>query len=169
MARSYTDHEKARAYVRLMTNDGNVYKTSKELGMPIGTLRSWKESWDENGPPRKIEKMVDGELNTFIMQAEEVIDLSFDRLKELIPDADVKNIGALGTMIGILSDKVTRAKGLPTHKTEVVHKLPSPEEFKIGLAQYAKTMRELQVNREVEIHDVEIVREQPEGLPSPKE
>jgi hypothetical protein len=152
-----------------MTNEGNVYKTAKELGMPQNTLRAWRDSWEENGPPKKIEKMVEGEINAFIMQAEEVIDLSLERMKALIPETDVKNIGALGTIVGILNDKVTRAKGLPTHKTEVVHKLPSPDEFKIGLAQYAKTMRELQKNREVEIHDVEIIREQPEGLPKPKE
>jgi hypothetical protein len=72
-------------------------------------------------------------------------------------------------MIGILSDKVTRAKGLPTNKTEVVHRLPDKQELEKVLAQYTSTMREEQERRTAQVLDVEIVREQPEGLPEPKE
>lgn len=41
--RRYTPEDIATALALLEANDGNVFKTAKELGMPMSTLRLWRE------------------------------------------------------------------------------------------------------------------------------
>ena len=167
--RSYTDAEKAKVYVRLVTNEFNVRRTAREMGLPPATVKLWKLAWEDDGPPARIADYVPEIVDEFVMKSEEVIDMGLAKAKELIPELGPQQFSALGTMIGILSDKVTRAKGLPTNKTEFVQRLPDPVEFERALAQYASQMRDNQISRSAEVLDVEIIREQPDGLPQPKE
>lgn len=156
---NYNDEDKAKVYVALVGNDGNLRRTARETGISVPTLSKWKKDWDENGLPESIAGKVPKEVDAFVSKAEEVIELGLARAKQLIPELGPTQFAAIGTMIGILSDKVARAKGLPTSKTEVTHNLPDPTKLREILAEYTGIMRGETQDR-TKVLDVEVVREQ---------
>ncbi len=71
----YTDKDKARAFALLETNGGNVKRTARDLGMPISTLRRWRDEWDKDRMVPAAEDIVLA-ANDFLEDAERVRDLS---------------------------------------------------------------------------------------------
>src|SRR5512132_4142318 len=66
---TYTDEQKAQVYVALTANDGNVKRTSRETGVPEGTVRTWKNLWKSEPPAAdKVEEAA----SDFIGEAETV-------------------------------------------------------------------------------------------------
>lgn len=152
----YTDEDKARVHVLLHANDGNVKRTSRESGIPEQTVRDWKKEWDSGGVPPAVVDALDSAVDSFVGDAVRVRDLYLKRLEELAPE--VKNARDAATVIGILDDKVTRAKGLPTSRTEgVVAVLPPAEKVAELFKSYAIAAIEASTQREAEIVESEAV------------
>lgn len=157
---TYTEADKAKVYVVLSANDGNVKRTSRETGVPENTVRRWRNEFVENPPTTTAAEEAAGD---FVGEAESVRNLALERIKTLIPTSE--KINELNNTVGILTDKIDRARGLgDSRRVEHNHTLSSSEELKALMGEFLATSKELAVSREAEIVDAEIV-EQP-ALPS---
>lgn len=110
--RIYSEKDRARVYLVLESNEGNVKRTAREVNIPENTLRDWNRDWKANGIPEGFFNHAEEVQGEFVEQAEEVKFLALQRMREVIPDSN--NLQHLATTVGILDDKITRAKGLPT-------------------------------------------------------
>lgn len=127
MASKYTAADKARVYVLLTVNDRNIKRTSEETGVSRGTILNWVKSWDTNGLEPEVQQLVGESAKDYVSTAERIRTKALGELEKRIDQGEL-NGRELGIIFGILDDKITRARGLPTRRTEVAHALPSPEE-----------------------------------------
>lgn len=157
---AYSEQDKARVYVALTANDGNIKRTARETGLPESTVRNWKREFDTNPPAKEA---VETELTTgdYVGQLETVRNEALVALRKKIP---AMNGSQLGVVFGILEDKLTRARGLATERTEHTMKLPSAEELALAGQMLAQGALEAAKQRQREIAEAE-VREQP-ALPA---
>lgn len=158
----WTVEDKASAYVQWVMNERNVRKTCRETGVPHGTLRHWVKDWEENGPPEGGMNAVEHAAQGFVHQASRVRQQALSKLEELIPDAEVKQLSAVATVVGIMDDKIRLASGLATKRTETVHTLPSREDMKELMSGFVDGLVGAAESRAVEIIDGEVIEEQPE-------
>lgn len=159
----FTDAQKAAAYIALQANEGNVLRTTRETGIPQTTLRRWKDEWDRNGAPDTSDPVVAKALDDYAAEAVLVRDFALTTLKHKIPDAKP---GELITIIGVLDDKITRARGLATSRTEHTVKLPSREDLLELIGSGARQIAEATVIREEEIIDAQVVEQARRALPA---
>lgn len=164
MARAtYTDADKARVYVVLTTNEGNVKRTARDTNLPENTVRRWKKDWEENGPPT-VDDEITNAVVEYVGEMEQTRDLALKRMHERLE----KNEGTLpqiATVFGVLQDKIDRARGIGSNNTVThKHELPSPDEIRATLGALVQSVQHGHVVREEEIEDAEII-EQP-ALPA---
>lgn len=170
MARAtYTEADKAQAYVVLTTNDGNVKRTARDTGVPENTVRRWKQFWEENGPPSEEE--VEQAVGEFLDEAIELRGMALQALRAkvelLLKDPEKVKVAELTTLMGVLDDKITRAKGLATGRVDHVHSLPPGDQLVAPLLEAFKAVQQLTQQREGEvIEDAEYSVEEPKALPS---
>jgi transposase-like protein len=165
----WTDDAKAQIYVQWIANDKNVRKTSREFGIPHGTLRYWTKEWEANGPPPEIENKIMNDAYEFVHHANRVREQAMLKLEELIPDAEVKQLSAIATVIGIMDDKIRLASGLATKRTENTYVLPSKSDVKELMGAFVEGLIGTAQDRANEVIDVEVVEQPVLGLPKPKE
>lgn len=111
--RSYwTDADKARVWVCLEANEGNLKRTSDDTNIPRTTIRDFVKEWERNGgqPPASVMRIVRSAREDFVSRMEVARAMTMDRLIEIIPE--IKNAQQAATVIGILDDKITRAKNV---------------------------------------------------------
>lgn len=159
--REYSSEDKARAYVVLQTNEGNLKRTARDTGIPEPTIRRWRNEWESGGPPSL--ELVEAAVVEHVTAQEEVRDLSLQRIKERLQSEDKKEQGTLpqlATVYGILTDKIDRARGIGSHTTHE-HKLslPSPDEIRATLGALVADVQAGHLVREEEIEDAEIIEE----------
>jgi transposase-like protein len=157
----WTDEDRAAAYVIWIANEKNTRRTSRDTGVPHGTLRHWVRDWNETGPPENVMDHVDAKAYEFVSHANRVRESAMNKLEELIPQAEVKQLSAIATVVGIMDDKIRLASGLATKRTETVHTLPSREELAELMSGFAEGLVLAAQDRSAEIIDAE-VEEQPE-------
>ena len=150
----WTDDAKAQIYVQWIANDKNVRKTSREFGIPHGTLRYWTKEWEANGPPPEIENKIMNDAYEFVHHANRVREQAMLKLEELIPDAEVKQLSAIATVIGIMDDKIRLASGLATKRTENTYVLPSKSDVKELMNTFVEGLVSTAEDRAGEIIDV---------------
>lgn len=155
--RVYSDEDRARAFVALTTNGGNIKRTVRDTGIPESTLRGFIRDWEENGPPADVGKIAEiaGE---FVEDATRVRDKALAELERKIPDAKPSELVAT---VGMLSDKINMAKGLATSRSETVHALPPAEDVAQVLGAALQAALVAARERDVEIIDAEVVAELP--------
>jgi transposase-like protein len=158
----WSDQDRAAAYVLWVSNDKNVRKTSRESGIPTNTLRYWVKGWNEDGPPDAVLDEIPAQMYEFVHHANRVRQNAMDKLEELIPQAEVKQLSAIATVVGIMDDKIRLATGLATKRTETVQILPSREDMKELMGGFVDGLVGAAESRAGEIIDVE-VEEQPES------
>ena len=167
MARAtYTAEDKARAYVVLQTNEGNLKRTARDTGIPEPTIRRWRNEWASGGPPPT--DMLEEAATDIIGKAEAIQDLALQRIKERLESDSVKEQGTLpqlATVYGIVTDKIDRARGIADKRIEHVHALPSPDEIRGALTALVAGVQQGHAAREEEIEDAEILDEEPRALP----
>jgi transposase-like protein len=160
---TYAPEDKARVYVVLTANDGNVKRTARETGLPESTVSRWKREFEKNPPSTEL---VETAANDFVGEADDLRMLGLKalrgKLEQLIQSPKDVNVGQVTTMIGILTDKIDRAQGLNT-KVEHEHRLNSSD-IRDALVGFVTDMQQLARSREEEIQDAEII-EQP-ALPA---
>ena len=157
----WTDEDKAAAYVLWITNDKNVRKTCREANVPHSTFRYWVQEWEENGPPSEVIEKLPEQVYEFVHHASRVRESAMTKLEELIPEAEVKQLSAIATVVGIMDDKIRLASGLATKRTETVHTLPTRDEMKELMSGLVDGIVGAAEVRAGDIIDVE-VEEQPE-------
>ena len=162
---TYSPEDKAAVMAVLAANGGNQKRTARETGVPLATLRYWIKH-PESAPPsdEQVQAAVDG----FVEGAERIRDAALKKLGDLVTNDQV-SARDLITTLGVLDDKITRAKGLPTQRTEHQHALPSREELAGVLGAAITGMIEMAERRDDEIIDGEVVEVAPLALPSPRE
>lgn len=153
---TYSSEDKARAFVLLKANDGNLKRTARDMGVPPGTLRRWRSDW-ETEPPAVAE--VEQAANDFFEVADRLRLKALARIERMI-DADEGKMGELNAVAGTLTDKIDRARGLATSRIEHQHHLPPADELRALLVPYMQNMQRLSEARDAEIVEAEIV-EQP--------
>mgnify|MGYP006275533881 FL=1 len=166
----WTDEDKAAAYVLWITNDKNVRKTCREANVPHSTFRYWVQEWEESGPPSEVIEKLPEQVYEFVHHASRVRESAMTKLEELIPEAEVKQLSAIATVVGIMDDKIRLASGLATKRTETVHTLPTRDEMKELMSGLVDGIVGAAENRASDIIEVE-AEEQPEyaGLLENKE
>ena len=157
----WTDEDKAAAYVLWITNDKNVRKTCRDANIPHSTFRYWVQEWEESGPPDSVIDKLPEQVYEFVHHANRVRESAMNKLEELIPDAEVKQLSAIATVVGIMDDKIRLASGLATKRTETVHTLPSRDDMKELMGGFVDGLVSAAESRAIEIVDAEVVVEQP--------
>jgi transposase-like protein len=153
---TYSEQDKARAYVVLTANGGNIKRTARDTGLPESTVRNWSREFETNPPAKEA---VETELTTgdYVGQLSTVRDEALVALRKKIPSMSGQQ---LAVAFGILEDKLTRARGLATERTEHTVKLPSAEELALAGHMLAQGALDAARQRQREIVEAEI-REQP--------
>lgn len=154
---TYTEADKARIYVVLTANDGNVKRTARELGFPESTVRNFKREFETNPPSPQAVEARDIAAGDYTGDLEQIRQELATALRKQIPEMKGKD---LAVALGIVDDKLTRARGLATERTETVHRLPSAEELALAGQILAQGAIEAARQRQQEIMEAN-VREQP--------
>jgi transposase-like protein len=161
---TYTDQDKARAFSLLEMNEGNVKRTARDLGMPISTLRRWRDEWDHDRMIPAAEDIIQS-TGEFLEDAERVRDLSLVAIEAKIRKGE-GTLAQLTTVVGVLDDKIARAKGLADRVTEHRITLPSRDEIVAALSGMQQSALAAAQQRQEEIVDAEVVEQK--ALPSAK-
>lgn len=149
---SYSEQDKARVFVALTVNDGNIKRTARETGLPESTVRNWKREFETN-PPSQEAVEVEVTSGDTVGQIEQARNEALVALRKKIPSM---NGSQLGVVFGILDDKLTRARGLATERTEHTVKLPSAEELALAGQMLAQGALEAAKQRQREIAEADV-------------
>ena len=152
---SYDDATKAEAYVVLAANEGNIKRTSRDTGVPVSTLRRWRDEWTKKESLPSPEQL-DTAVGDFANKAETI---RWKALVELERQLTIANPADLIKIVGILDDKVTRAHGLADRTVEHRHVLPSAEELHQLVSGFAEATRQAALERADDIIDAEVVEQ----------
>lgn len=160
---TYRDEDKAAVLAVLAANGGNIKRTARETGIPITTVRRWSSPGSTPPPAEKVQEAVD----EFVKRAEAIREMALVKLESAVAAGEV-SARDLITVIGVLDDKLTRAKGLPTQRTEHQHALPSREELQdvIGGAIAGMIQAAERRDDEIVIDEADVVEIAPRALPS---
>lgn len=152
---TYTDEHKAAVYVALAANEGNVKRTARDTGVPISTIRRWRDEWErlDNLPePKELGEAIEN----FADKAESI---RMKALLELERQLHTAKPGDLIKIVGILDDKITRARGLADRTVEHRHVLPTADELRELVTAFAESSRQTALTRADDIIDAEIVEQ----------
>ncbi|HEX5914828.1 MAG TPA: hypothetical protein VFY54_17040 [Rubrobacter sp.] len=168
--RQYTPEDMAAVNVALRVHDGNIVRASKETGVPEQTIRNWKQKWEKSGIPSEVQEVTEKVADDIVESFENVRALAVEQLTAALRRGEVKP-RELATIIGILDDKIVRAKGLATSRQEVVHTLPDAKVAREIMQAMVRGAIEGAAQREQEILeadiiDVEVVEQAPKALPA---
>lgn len=160
---TYTDEQKAQAYVTLAANEGNVKRTARDIGVPSSTIRRWRDEWQRQESLPSHEAVTEA-MGDFADKAESI---RWKALVELERQLTTAKPADLIKVIGILDDKITRARGLADRTVEHRHVLPSADELRELVQGFAEATRQAALERADDIIDAEIVEQAPRrALPS---
>lgn len=149
---TYTEEDKARVFVALTANGGNIKRTSRETETPENTVRRWKHQWEAEGPPP--EEVVASAVTNFATDAERVRNKALLEIERKLPEAKV---GELNAVVGTLTDKINLIMGLATSRQEHVMALPSPDELRAILGPAVQAAIGRAASRQDDIVDAELV------------
>jgi transposase-like protein len=150
----WDDESKATAYVIWISNGKSVRQTARETGIPVSTISYWGKDWEKNGPPANLTEKIANNVYEFIAHASSVRETAMLKLEELIPQAEVKQLSAIATVVGIMDDKIRLANGLATKRTETVHTLPSKEEMRELMSGFADNLVSAAEDRSADIIEI---------------
>lgn len=153
----YTDQAKAAAFAQLEVNDGNVKRTARALGLPISTLRRWRDDWEANKNLPAAEDLIVA-TGDFLEDAERVRNLSLKVLEHKLL-AGQGTVAQVATVLGVLDDKIARAKGLADRVTEHKITLPSRDEIVAALNSLQQGAVEAAAERDEVIVKAELVEQ----------
>jgi hypothetical protein len=136
----WDDEAKAITYVQWIACDKRIRETSRVTGVPVATVGYWAKQWEKDGPPETMDVEIRKNAYEFVDHANRVRKQAMEKLEELIPDAEVKQLSAIATVVGIMDDKIRLAQGLATKRTETVHTLPTKQEMKELMSGFADSL-----------------------------
>lgn len=151
----WTDEDRAAAYVIWISNDKNIRATARQCGMNHTTVAYWVKQWEKDGPPERLDDKIRANAYEFVHHASSVREKAMKKLEELIPDAEVKQLSAIATVVGIMDDKIRLAQGLATKRTETVHALPTKDDLKELMSGFAEGLVGAAEERAQEVVQIE--------------
>lgn len=154
---TYDEAFKAQAFVALAANEGNLKRTARDLSVPVSTLRRWRDEWQRQESLPSVEA-IDLAVGDFADKAESI---RWKALVELERQLSTAKPGDLIKIVGILDDKITRARGLADRTVEHRHVLPSAEELHELVSGFAEATRQAALERADDIIDAEVVEQAP--------
>lgn len=154
---AYTPEFKARVYVVLNANEGNVKRTARETDVPENTVRRWRDEWLKNGRPEH--EVLEAAVVETVANDERVANKALIRMEEMIDNKE-GTLAQVTTAYGVLRDKMDRAKGLLPNGAGNDTQQLDRESIRELLVGYTQAMVTLSAARETEIIEAEIV-EQP--------
>lgn len=160
--RTYDDKDRARVLLALEINRGNIKATSRDTGVPYMTVKNWKDQAEKEGVPPAVREELPVVAVDFTNEAVAVRDAAITKIRDLIPQATIKDLRSLATLVGILDDKVRLAQGLATSRKEEVHVHLNPEVVGKEIGDYIREALDAAQSRHEDITDVEfeVVEEQ---------
>jgi transposase-like protein len=153
--RIYTAEDRAAVKLALEINKGNVKATARDTGVPYMTVSNWKKQWEKEGVPDVVGDALIPIAVDFANEGVTVRDAALLKIKELIPEATIKDLRSLATLVGILDDKVRLAQGLATSRKEEVHIVVDPEAVGRQIGQHIQSALESATKRAEDITDAE--------------
>lgn len=154
MKRTYTDAEKAAAVVALDANNGNVKRTSREVGVAEQTIRDWKKLSERGALSPAVRAAIPAAQDDFADKAERIRSYAMDELETQVLNGELKG-AVLITVIGVLTDKLRITRGEVTSRSEVVAKPASPEEIGASVQEYLNRALAAGAERDSVIDDAE--------------
>jgi hypothetical protein len=97
---------------------------------------------------------IDEQVYAFVDHASRVRKQAMEKLEELIPQAESKQLSAIATVVGIMDDKIRLASGLATKRTETVHTLPTREEMQELMSGFADNLVAAANDRAAEVVEI---------------
>jgi transposase-like protein len=161
----YTEQAKAAAFAQLEMNDGNIKRTARDLGLPPSTLRAWRDEWEQNKNLPAAEDLIQA-TGDFVEDAERVRNLALQKMEAKLLNNE-GTVAQIATVMGILDDKIARAKGLADRVTEHKITLPSREEIVSALQGLQQGAIEAAAARDEVIVEAELV--EAKALPPAKQ
>lgn len=150
----YTDSDRARVWAELTSNDGNIKRTARNLGIPVSTVRDWKVVWEQQGVQPEVVAALPAVVTDFVDDATRIRDKLLMRLEEK-SDKDQLNGREMLTGIGILTDKIRAYKGLDAvreHRHTV--EIPAFNELQSKLDGALSELVQIGLERQRVIHEV---------------
>ncbi len=151
----YTEQAKAAAYASWEVNDHNTKRTARELGLPVSTLRRWVADWEAAKNLPAAEDLI-AATGDFLEDAERVRNLALRKMEAKLQNGE-GTVAQIATVMGILDDKIARAKGLADRVTEHKITLPSRDEIAAALAGMQQGAIEAAQARDEVIVEAELV------------
>lgn len=127
--RSYSDSDRALVFAELTVNEGNIKRTARNLGIPVSTVRYFKQQWDENGLQSAVAEALPAVYEENLERMERIQSKLMTAIEQALDDGTLKGKELL-TGFGIFTDKIRAFKGLDTKKVEHTFELPNPEEVR---------------------------------------
>lgn len=127
--RTYSDSDKALIYAELEMSEGNVRRTSRNLNIPISTVRYFKQQWEAEGVPKEVTEVLPAVVKEFVDDAERVRDKLLIALEQKVDSRDI-NAREIVTALGVLTDKIRAMRGLDARKVEHSISLPDATEMR---------------------------------------
>lgn len=115
--RIYTDADRARVKAVLDANDGNVKRTARETGLPVMTVRTWKQKWEREGLPAEVAAALPAAIEGEVEDLDRVRNKLLHIIEEKADRRDISTRDAI-TGFGVLTDKSRLLQGKPTSRTE---------------------------------------------------
>lgn len=157
----YDDAFKARAFAQLEVNEGNIKRTARDLDVPPSTMRRWRDEWQASKNLPAAEDLIVA-TGDFIEDAERVRNLSLRVLENKLARGE-GTVAQVATVLGVLDDKISRAKGLADRVTEHKITLPNREDIVAALDALRQGAISAARDRDAEVVDAELV--EPKALP----
>jgi len=151
----YTNEAKAAAFAQLEMNEGNVKRTARDLGLPISTLRRWRDEWEKGESLPAAEDLIQA-TGDFLQDAERVRNLALQKMEAKLLNGE-GTVAQIATVMGILDDKIARAKGLADRVTEHKITLPSRDDIVAALSGLQQAAIEAAAERDEVIVEAELV------------
>lgn len=148
----------------LQAHEGNLHRTSRETGVPVNTVKNWKDKWEREGYPENIQELLPAVAGDFLDTATNLRWEMVERLAEKVRKDQVSP-AQLVAGISMLTDKINVMKGLATSRTENVQiAATDPKELAKELASYVATAVDAAQERNDVIEDAEWTEQAPRAL-----
>lgn len=112
--RQFSDKDKAAALAVLDANNGNVFKTAKQLNIGRTTLEGWSKGRGINHDVPELRQHKKDEISQRLV---EIVHKLIDAMPDKITDANLQQVS---TSIGIAVEKIQLLDGDPTERNEIV-------------------------------------------------
>ncbi|MCC6483335.1 MAG: hypothetical protein IT209_00685 [Armatimonadetes bacterium] len=131
-----SEDEKAAALAALKANGGKLRKTARDTGIPFSTIQKWRDECTKSGSQKKNDAEI-ALADLYERLARQVCEL----LPSAMASADARE---LGTLLGILTDKMQLLRGEPNNITQQDHNVAGRVELEVvrGYGDWLENRRE---------------------------